>query len=340
MIDIADEAALIPYLRERGLIASGERLETAVLAGGVSCNTVMVRTRTNGDFVVKQALPRLRVAVEWLSDPSRIHREALGMRYLRQLCPNGAITDLLFEDDDQHLIIMSAVASPHSNWKDLLLAAQLERTHITKFANLLATIHRESHLRQQEIQPLFEDRSFFESLRLEPYYRYTSEKVPEARQFLSELIEETLCSRLSLVHGDYSPKNILVRGDDLVLLDHEVIHFGDPSFDLGFALAHLLSKAHHLLAHRKRFVEAALQFVATYECGIMSLEQGDAFQRRAAKHTLACLLARVVGRSTLEYLGPAERECQRRIVTELMVTPAKNLSAQIRDFYERLACQS
>jgi 5-methylthioribose kinase len=262
------------------------------------------------------------------------------MRYLRQICPAGSITELLFEDSDQHLIVMSAVASPHRNWKEILLASQVERVHVTKFGDLLATIHRESHLRREEIRPLFEDRSFFESLRLEPYYRYTSEKVPEARQFLSELIEETLGCRLSLVHGDYSPKNVLVRGDELVLLDHEVIHFGDPAFDVGFALAHLLSKAHHLPASRRTFIEAALQFVAIYECGIVDLKWDGAFQARAAKHTLACLLARVAGRSTLEYLVPKERERQRKIVTELMRKPAETLSAQIEEFHERLTCLS
>ena len=42
------------------------------------------------------------------------------------------------------------------------------------------------------------------------------------------------------------------------LLDHEVAHFGDPAFDLGFSLTHLLSKALHLEAYRPLFLAAAL----------------------------------------------------------------------------------
>src|SRR5205085_211857 len=108
------------------------------------------------------------------------------------------------------------------------------------------------------------DTSFFESLRLEPYYAYTAERVPAARAFLNGLIAETRSNPVALVHGDFSPKNILVRSNKLVLLDHEVIHFGDPAFDLGFSLTHLLSKANHLSEHRDRFGKAAIRYWNAY----------------------------------------------------------------------------
>src|SRR5207253_6106542 len=120
--------------------------------------------------------------------------------------------------------------------------------------------------------------------------------VPEAAAFLAPLVDETRARRETLVHGDYSPKNVLVRDDRLVLLDHEVVHFGDPAFDLGFSLAHLLSKAHHLADRRGDFTQAALLYWRAY-AGERQLEP------RAVRHTLACLLARVAGRSPLEYLN-------------------------------------
>jgi 5-methylthioribose kinase len=67
----------------------------SVLAGGVSNRTVLVERTASGEgWVVKQALPKLRVATEWLSDPERIHQEALGLRWLSELAPPGAITPL------------------------------------------------------------------------------------------------------------------------------------------------------------------------------------------------------------------------------------------------------
>ena len=105
---------------------------------------------------------------------------------------------------------------------------------------------------------MFDDRSFFESLRLEPYYLYTATQVPAGRDVpATSWSRDTRERRLTLVHGDYSPKNVLVHDDRLILLDHEVIHWGDPAFDVGFALTHLLSKAHHLPTHREAFARAA-----------------------------------------------------------------------------------
>src|SRR5439155_19682009 len=114
-----------------------------------------------------------------------------------------------------------------------------------QFARLLGTIHARS-AGSDQLARLFDDRSFFESLRIEPYYAFTSEHVPAARDFLHQLIAMCRSRRLCLVHGDYSPKNILAHAWRLVLLDHEVIHYGDPAFDPGFASAHLLSKAHYV----------------------------------------------------------------------------------------------
>ena len=75
---------------------------------------------------------------------------------------------------------------------------------------------------------------------------FTLPKRSSAAGFLKDLAHKTLRHKKSLVHGDFSPKNILIYEGKLILLDHEVFHFGDPAFDVGFALTHFLSKAHHL----------------------------------------------------------------------------------------------
>jgi len=332
-LDIEQPGALVAWLREHGHLDPAEPDPVAtVLAGGVSNRTVLVTRAGGDDWVVKQALAKLRVAVDWFSSPERIHREALGLRWLEQIAPPGMTTPLVFEDHADHLLGMQAVPQPHENWKTMLLRGDLVADHVAQFATLLGTIHRVSNERRDEIAPVFADRGFFESLRLEPYYEYTATQVPAAAPFIGALLVDTRGTAETLVHGDYSPKNVLVHDGRLVLLDHEVIHFGDPGFDLGFGLTHLLSKAHHLRPHRPAFVKAAHAFQATYNATVGDARFATGLEARGVRHTLGCLLARVAGRSPLEYLAPQQRAIQRAAVLDLMPDPPATV-AELADAF-------
>jgi aminoglycoside phosphotransferase (APT) family kinase protein len=320
-LDIERPDVLLAYLRRAGHIPADEQPLIRNIAGGVSNRTVLVERPSGEAWVVKQALKKLRVAVEWYSSPERIHREALGMRWLAQLAPPGASTGLIFEDQINHILAMDAVPQPHENWKTLLLAGHLNTSHVEQFGRLLGTIHRAAHQHRAQIAPAFNDRSFFETLRIEPYYVYTWSQIPETARFYDALIGETRARRLTLVHGDYSPKNILVYQGRLVLLDHEVIHFGDPAFDLGFALAHLLSKAHHVHSLRAAFAAAAGDYWRAYRAALGDVPWSYDIEPRTVRHSIGCLLARVAGRSTLEYLDGEERARQRRVAITLMSQP-------------------
>jgi 5-methylthioribose kinase len=337
LLDIEQPGALVRYLKGTGRVSEDEEPVVRVLAGGVSNRTVIVeRPRAGVAWVVKQALPKLRVAVDWFSDPERIHREALGLRWLKELAPPGTSTPFVFEDRDNHLLAMEAVPEPHENWKTMLLGGRLENDHVEQFGQLLGTVHRGGYERREEAEPVFQDRSFFESLRLEPYYGYTAGQVPEAADFLQVLVQETRARRDTLVHGDYSPKNVLVRQRRLVLLDHEVIHFGEPAFDLGFSLTHFLSKAHHLPSMREGFADAARLYWVTYVEEVEELPWAADIEKRAVRHTLGCLLARVAGRSPLEYLDESERARQREAVLALLQYPPESVPGLVVDFVGRL----
>ncbi|MDB5302851.1 MAG: hypothetical protein JWM97_400 [Phycisphaerales bacterium] len=334
--DIEDHAALLHYLRDTGRIARNEIPTFTNLAGGVSNRTVHVR-RENGEcWVLKQALRRLRVKVEWLSDPRRIEREALGMRRLASLAPKGTITRLIFLDPGPNLLAMEAVPQPHANWKEMLLADGPQPEHVRQFAQLLGCVHRRAYENRDTLASEFDDRSFFESLRLEPYYLYTADQVPEAAPFLRALVERTRAIRQTLVHGDYSPKNILVHDGRLLLLDHEVIHFGDGAFDLGFSLAHLLSKAHHLHDHRAAFAAAATSYWHIYRETIADVPWATDLEARAVAHTLGCLLARCRGRSPLEYLSPESRTRQADAAFAMMQRPPDRVADLVDEFLGRV----
>lgn len=338
-LDIEQPEALRDYLRQTGRIRADERPIIRVLEGGISNRTVLVERDTGEAWVLKQALEKLRVASDWFADTERIHREAEGLRWLAQLTPPGSTVDFIFEDHAHHILAMKAVPQPHQNWKTMLLNGEINLEHVKQFGTLLGTLEHNALKHRDELERAFKDRSFFESLRLEPYYAYSASIVPEASGFLQALIEETRANRLTLVHGDYSPKNILVYQNSLILLDHEVIHFGDPTFDLGFSLTHLLAKAHHLIPYRDRFLEAARHYWNSYANAAGSILTPE-LEARAVRNTLGCLLARAVGRSPLEYLDQSERARQVHIVLKLITRPVTNISKLIDWFASTLTEES
>lgn len=339
-LDIENEPSLLRYLRATNRIAPDETPRTRVLAGGVSNKTVLVERPSGESWVLKQALPKLRTQVDWFSDPSRIRREAEALRWLPKLAWPGSITPLVFEDPSHFVLAMQAVPEPHENFKSMLLEGRAGLDHLAHFGALLARIHSKSVEHRAELEAVFGDRSFFESLRAEPYYAYSAQQVPAAAPFLSELIKRTRSRRLALVHGDYSPKNILVTGGPrwhLVLLDHEVIHWGDPAFDLGFAFTHLLSKAHRGLRDDPKLGSGAAWLVwRNYSGPLGNVPWRDDLEHWAIRHTLACLLARVAGRSPLEYLDAEQRARQREAAVAMMADPPASVEALCGSFMERV----
>jgi aminoglycoside phosphotransferase (APT) family kinase protein len=315
VINIEEPSQLLAYLRESRLIDDEEEPALKVLAGGVSNRAVLVKREGRESWVIKQALTKLRVEADWYSAPERIHREAAGLRRLGTIIP-GHIPALLFEDSENHILAMTAVPQPQANWKTLLLQGCIDFGFAEDFGALLAKIHNAIG-RQPALAQEFAERRFFEELRLEPYYGFTAAQAPAAATFLHQLIDDTRARQMALVHGDYSPKNVLIHRGKLIILDYEVIHFGDPAFDIGFSLTHFLSKAHHRPAHRAAFLDLARRYWQRYQ-NDLSANLRERLRQFAAKHSLACMLARVAGRSPLEYLDAAARERQKQIVMALI----------------------
>ena len=337
MIDIEDLGQLLGYLRAGDRIGSTETPDIRKLSGGVSNKTLLL-TRCNGEsWVLKQALPKLRVQSDWFSDPARIQVEANGLRYLPRVTPKGSTAPLLFEDATENILAMAAVPEPHQNWKQQLLNGEIDPEFFGQFANLLGSIHRESFRLRQELAPIFQNKQFFKTLRLQPYYEYSAMIIQEVAPFLEELIAWTLSRSDTLVHGDFSPKNVLVHNRRLILLDHEVLHFGDPAFDIGFSLTHFLGKALHLPQKRQALAGAAQLYWRSYLAEVRGMPWIAHLDFRAAQHTLASLLARVCGRSPLEYLSKENRLIQRQIVIEMIKEGFPTVDQVITGFTKKIA---
>jgi 5-methylthioribose kinase len=251
------------------------------------------------------------------------------MRWLNRLVP-GSVPEFVFEDFESHLLAMQAVPEPHENWKEMLLAGKLALAHVEQFATLLGAMHRRAAESTEDLKSAFADCSFFESLRLEPYYGYAANRLPESREFLIDLMRDTQVRHLTLVHGDFSPKNVLVHDGRLLLLDHEVIHWGDPAFDLGFALTHMMSKLHHVRG--RKYARAVPEFCRTYSAVVGPVYWDDNLEAMAVRHTIGCLLARVAGRSPLEYLDHRRRQKQQAFALAAMLRPPSSIEQLLMGF--------
>ena len=289
LLDLTPSAA-IPYLQARGF----RDVRVSELPGGVS-NTVLLVEHKDGRFVLKQALPQLRVEQEWLCDLRRIYVECLAIRIASDLLPPESVPEVLFEDQPNFAFAMTAAPEGSVTWKSHLLAGNANPSTGEQVARTLALLIRHSW-QSPELGQAFADTSIFEDLRLAPYYTTTGSRHPDLKERLDQIAANCRARRYSLVHGDYSPKNILVSGARSIVIDFEVMHFGDPSFDAAFLLNHLLLKTFYGIAGAPA-VARAFWRVLTEE-----MPAADWFEAAVLEHLGGLLLARMDGKSPVEYI--------------------------------------
>lgn len=326
-----DAANAISYLVGRELIATeSARTATATaLGGGVS--NIVIRVDFCGEteraLVVKQSLPKLRVAGEWFADRERIYRECAGLKYLAGRLDASGIPRVVFEDRDNFLFVMTAAAAGGVNWKEDLLAGRIDVAVAAQVGKLLGEMHRSSAVAGDKIPPdlrEFADQHCFVQLRIDPYHRAAAAAHPDLAGVIEAEAQRMLNRRRALVHGDYSPKNIIVSGAGAAaqafVLDFEVVHLGNPVFDLAFMLNHCTLKAIHRPELAGQYNEAARAFRAAYRAaGGEVAQKVDGSERDTVRQLGVLLLARVDGKSPAEYIvSDAQRQRVRNIARSIL----------------------
>ncbi len=300
------------YLAAQGFPLRGD---ITPLGGGVS-NTVLLAETVHGRLVVKQALERLRVAEEWLSDPARTLREAAALRDVAPLLPAGAVPAIAFLDEENYIYAMEAAPDGAQDWKTLLLAGEIDPAVGGQIGQLLA----QQVAATRSATPWrdrYGDQRVFDELRLDPYYRFTAARHPDLAPYFAQAIARCQDQASSLVHGDWSPKNMLIANGRPMLIDYEVVHYGDPAFDAAFLLNHLLLKSLHLSHWRSEYREAAAAFWAS---------AAPAVSAEGVKLHLGCLLlARVDGKSPAEYLNYETKPIVRALARDILVAPPRDV---------------
>jgi aminoglycoside phosphotransferase (APT) family kinase protein len=314
---------LIEPLRRMGLLKAGEPARLTPLTGGVSSDISLVESGGRR-FCVKRALPRLKVTALWEAPIKRNAAEAAYMCAVARWLPHAA-PRVLGEDAEAGWFAMDYLApEDHPLWKTQLLAGIVEPDFAGAVGRDLAIIHARSAV-EPSIPAAFANDDTFEAIRIEPYLRATGRAHPELAARFDELARVTLTTKRALVHGDISPKNILKGPDGPVFVDAECAWFGDPAFDLAFCLNHLLLKGAREGADRTRYIAAFSALAAAYLAGV-DWESTTEIEARAAALLPALFLARVDGKSPVEYLTrESERAAVRRCAEPLVVDPPRRL---------------
>lgn len=314
-----DGSDAIAYLRARRQLPA-PRVQR--LTGGVSGEVVLVEVPP-ARLVVKRALEKLLVSGDWSAKPERAMTEAAALSLLHGVTPD-AVPRLLDADPETNTLVISAAPQPWVNWKLVLLgeladpadgpAATGHRLGAVLGQWHHATWHDAAVARQ------FDDYEAFEQLRITPFHRTVAAMHPLVADLIHECISELLSRRDCLVHGDFSPKNVLIGEDGLMVLDFEVAHVGAAVFDLAFIWCHLALKAVHMPGWAAEFAAAAGALLAAHQQITSGLDGAADLTSRLGRHTSCLLLARVDGLSPVSYLSTEAIARVRRLALDLLTS--------------------
>jgi 5-methylthioribose kinase len=318
---VLDESTAVAYCKARGLIDASAEASACSLGGGVSNEVILVVSWApvpdGTRLVLKQALGRLRVEADWFANRDRISIEAAALRAIGEWIPGG-VPRVLDEDPANYIMAMECAPESALPWKTQLLAGAIDFDTAATAGALLAEIHLRS-AQDPACREGFASIEVFDALRIDPYYRTIARVHPDLERRIAELIDGMSKRPAALVHGDYSPKNILVDDRRLMLIDCEVCHWGDPGFDTGFLLNHLLLKAQYRPQWAPGYLAAARSFWDAYSArdpGRKTLA-GDG---TTVEHLGPLMLARIDGKSPVEYIREEGlRERVRALARELIL---------------------
>jgi hypothetical protein len=307
---------ILDALRRMGLsdATHGERL-----TGGVSSDIWRIDL-PSGPICVKRALEKLRVAADWHAPVERNVFEARWMRHAKGFAPR-----LLGQDEASGTLAMEFLSpEDHPLWKNQLRDGIAGADFAISVATALVTIHAKTAA-DPAIASEFPTDAIFYDIRLEPYLVATSRAHPDRAERLLALVTATQANKKALVHGDVSPKNILHGPSGPVFLDAECAWWGDPAFDLAFCLNHLLLKCLWTPRAKDGFLRCFDALAAAYLGGV-TWETPDALEHRAAALLPGLLLARVDGKSPVEYVADeAQKDQVRRVARALLADPPERL---------------
>ncbi len=332
------DPVLLAGLRHMGLLDARDRpTRVEPLTGGVSSDILLVEA-SGRHFVVKRALPKLRVAADWRAPVERNAYEVAWLREAARVVPE-AVPAILGHDPATGLFAMAYLQPlDYPVWKAELRAGRADPAFASGVGRALVAIHHATAGRD-DVAGAFATDAIFHPIRLEPYLEATGRRHPEVEPALMDVSRRTLATKIALVHGDVSPKNILCGPRGPVFLDAECAWYGDPAFDLAFCLNHMLLKCLWTPSAAPGFLACFDALSAAYLQGV-DWEPPAALEARAAALLPGLFLARVDGKSPVEYVtDEADRDRVRATAIPLVGSPPARLAAIREAWARRLGLQ-
>ncbi len=295
-------------LRSLGLAPRDRRVLVEALTGGVSNLVLRVTVEDDEPYVLKQSREQLRTKAEWFSRLNRIWIERDALELLAGVLPEASVPKVLYHDEPNYLLAITHAPAGSYVWKERLLVGGVEIDRGRQAGELLASMHA-GLVGSPGLDGRLADTEVFDQLRIDPYYRTVARAHPTINRRIEKIINQLFSARRrTFVHADFSPKNILVHDRGLFVVDFETAHSGDPAFDLGFFLSHLVLKAMRDEPGKDAFFKLAAMFWQTYHSRINNCELAEGLESRGLANAFACLLARIDGKSPVDYLDEAARE--------------------------------
>lgn len=319
-------------LGDMGLIGEGEQFEFGRLSGGVSCDVYRFKVKRRPPFVVKRALAKLRVTADWRAPPERAATEVAWIRLVGAIDPRW-VPKILGEDRARHLFVMEYLApDKYPLWKSALAAGHADSGFAAQTGDALARIHAAT-AGKPDVEAAFANDRQFHALRLEPYLLFTADRHADLAPAIREVAAGIAGARIALMQGDISPKNILCGPQGPVFLDAETACYGDPAFDLAFCLNHFLLKSVWHKRWTDRYAQSFAAMKNAYLAGV-DWEAVDALNRRTARLLPMLLLARVDGKSPVEYLTEESDKAFVRAQARAMIQePPASLAELARSYF-------
>lgn len=318
-------------LDEFGLLPPNATLSVEALSGGVASDIAKV---TVGDqqFCVKFALPKLRVAADWFAPVERSFAEYCWLQTVARIAPESTI-GLHGHSSRQNGFVMEFLTGDDTFLlKAEMLAGRGQSRTASAIGQLLGKVHATSTNADFDRSP-FGNQSDFHAIRIEPYLIHTAGKHADLAAALYAMADGLFHADTVLVHGDVSPKNIMFHGEDPFILDAECATMGDPCFDLAFCLNHFILKAVHVPSRRAdylAFCDALWQAYAPQ----VTWEHADDVEARTCRLLPMLMLARIDGKSPVEYLTNPARQQVVALSKPLISNPVSRLSHLV-DFIAR-----
>lgn len=298
--------AISEILVRHDLVSPGEDLRFEEIPAGVSSQLWLVKSGSRC-FVAKQPLALLRSASEWRAPMKRGYFENLWLEHARPLV-GELVPEVLAYDADRRILIMSYYDQDrYRTLKQLYLAGDIRVDCATGVGAALGKLHSGFAANPASMSEFYA-RDVLLATRIDPYFAATAARHPDLAQRIDSLAEHLLRSEDTVIHGDVSPKNILVGPISPVILDAECACIGDPAFDVAFFLTHLLLKCVIGPRRAQKLTRSALAFYEAY-LENANPELGKTARANTGLYLGVFLLARVDGKSPVEYLtDPRHRE--------------------------------